>query len=259
MALLQHPACQPERRFRLSHYVRNSLGHAVRGLVCLTALHVSCPSRHTPNTKQRPFAMDGEGYGVSAVSDLLSQPQRSVTLESRRASGFVTAEKEADLQRKDADEQQLRAIALQRLSFTLGYASTHDTHCSETLEVEADAMFLRACLSIPGGTRSLPSWLICPLPTSEQSCSSCWTRIKVGVTTLQRQQENAWKRTNTGVWGTLQRRPLYHSVGIPLPTIAVTYRNLTISANVDVGHRSLPSLSNTCINMCKVGIGLTTA
>ena len=83
----------------------------------------------------------GEGYGVNAVNDLLRnslQPRRSVTLGTRRSSGFVTLEQEADRERREDDERQLRAIALQRLSSTLSYASTHDTGPTETLEVRTD-------------------------------------------------------------------------------------------------------------------------
>lgn len=43
-----------------------------------------------------------------------------------------------------------------------------------------------------------------------------------------------------------------HSAGVEIPTIIITYRNLTISANVEFGHRTLPTLPNTVIGLCKV-------
>ena len=83
--------------------------------------------------------MSSEGYGVGAVNELFHgslEPRGSIALITTRSSGFVTAEQEADLQRRKDDEKQLRAIALQRLSSTLSHASTHDTGPTETLEVE---------------------------------------------------------------------------------------------------------------------------
>ena len=92
--------------------------------------------------------MDGHGFGVSAVTGILQtglQPRSSVTLGTRRSSGFVTVEQEADLQRRDEDEQQLRAAALHRLSSTLSLASTHDTGPAEALEVSLVVSTVCAC------------------------------------------------------------------------------------------------------------------
>lgn len=43
-----------------------------------------------------------------------------------------------------------------------------------------------------------------------------------------------------------------HSAGVAIPTVTITYQNLTISANVEYGHRTLPTLPNTIIGICKV-------
>lgn len=71
-----------------------------------------------------------------------------------------------------------------------------------------------------------------------------------------------WQKASASVWNGMlpaaqssNHHLLHHclhSAGVEIPTITITYRNLTISANVEYGHRTLPTLPNTIIGVCKV-------
>ena len=79
--------------------------------------------------------MDSKGHVVSADDLLRTETLHGIRSIMELSPEFMTAEQDADLRRRDEDEQQLRAVALESLASTIERTSYCDTGSTEAFEV----------------------------------------------------------------------------------------------------------------------------